>query len=499
MPEIPIISNIPTARNEVPIVQRLDFRRVDLSGVASAGQRSNIPVQPFVDAAGAGQATAKALSDASSFLQGVAEKQFQARNVRAVADAETAVIQARADFEEFKSQNSNSPEIWGEEWDRVTKKLKGSLIDPSNSLSQVAAQEIGLRIDRHIATGSARVRGDATKREFILTRDSLRARIDAATEIGDINGVEEAYSEGIEIGAFTPGEAKGGKARVAKSIRAKQASATLEGWLMQAEADPEGVIESLEDLRDSGEDGLDFSSRLKVERFAQSQSKKLLNREYDELLNKIFSGDITNIETLESEASHRIESRHVAELEKVIRKSAAPKEFSDEAMAKNLADVSRVESGDYAEYLKVKRQIANTMPPGEPRAFVLGELDTAWGGETPTNDPSSLAIKAAKEDLRIAWEIGGLGAFKPEPGRRGKKEPLLPVHRDAAARFNQMNRDLDQMLREFSQREGRDPRQSEIKDMVDTTMKIGVQGVEFHSASLFGVDPETEIFDILRE
>lgn len=255
MPTIPTIALSqlkPLPNTPDPVLDREKRPTMDLSGVmqaagrlGKAGMMPDINPAPFVAEAGALDAVGRAVTQAGGILEAHAMKRMEAKNDADLADAELALKNEQADFENWKMENPN-PDTWGPEWERRGHEALQTQLS-NEHLSRSGREALALQGKRWLGNSLLDVSRDSTKATYARAASSVRAEYERAVAAGDFAGAEAAAAKGEEKGYFFPHQAQAMREGIVekqkefkRDAEANVALSDPEGWLAHNKKPAEG-------------------------------------------------------------------------------------------------------------------------------------------------------------------------------------------------------------------------------------------------------------------
>lgn len=198
MPVIPLFNGgervkapavLPSAENRRLLVP------MNLNGAAQGFATPQLPYA-LADRSG-GQAMGKALQQVGGVMETIALKKAEALNIRHVAEADAAMDQAFAEFENWKLSNPDETK-WEAEWRNRMQTLPELVMH--DSLSPDARDAVDLRLKLFNGKASIRVATDVAKTAFQKAGETLIGQALKAYEQGDTAGGSAYISEGVKRG-----------------------------------------------------------------------------------------------------------------------------------------------------------------------------------------------------------------------------------------------------------------------------------------------------------
>ncbi|CAB4155618.1 Glycoside hydrolase, family 24 [uncultured Caudovirales phage] len=235
MPTIPTIALSqlkPLPNTPDPVLDREKRPTMDLSGVmqaagrlGKAGMMPDINPAPFVADAGALDAVGRAVTQAGGILEAHAMKRMEAKNDADLADAELALKNEQADFENWKMENPN-PDTWGPEWERRGHEALQTQLS-NEHLSRSGREALALQGKRWLGNSLLDVSRDSTKATYARAASSVRAEYERAVAAGDFAGAEAAAAKGEEKGYFFPHQAQAMREGIVEKQKEFKRDATI--------------------------------------------------------------------------------------------------------------------------------------------------------------------------------------------------------------------------------------------------------------------------------
>lgn len=189
MPLIPRLQPSEVRDAAAPVLDRERRPTVDTREVAQAAGNLGSVRQPTVNGAALAApfdalgSIGRAVGEAGGILGALAIKQREAESDMQVADAQSLMETARAEFESWTMTDRN-PGGWGVAWDEKWSEATAAILS-NDKLNEGARQRIGLAIADYGGKAKVDVARTAARKSFAMAGDSYDARIERAFEVGN--------------------------------------------------------------------------------------------------------------------------------------------------------------------------------------------------------------------------------------------------------------------------------------------------------------------------
>lgn len=179
----------------------------ELGGLAQRLARGNQPLDTLPLGLGGGvaqgiSAIGDGVKSVGQAIFNIQERAAEARNYRAVHEAQSAMDREAGEFEKWKVQNANRPELWEAEWNNRVRSF-GDNYTSGKDLSPAAKEGINLRLNSFAESQAVRVGVDSVKAQAGLAREAIDADYYRAIEAGDADTAISLSRYGFEQG-FIP-------------------------------------------------------------------------------------------------------------------------------------------------------------------------------------------------------------------------------------------------------------------------------------------------------
>jgi hypothetical protein len=430
----------PLPNAPAPVLDRERRPTVDNSGLINAtGALGKIdaPLLPQSLADNSGlQAIGKAVQQGGGIVQALAIKRQEAETDVQVAKADSAMLQARTEFEQWKTDTNADPSTWEKEWGSRLTSLKDTLFQ-DDKLTGGAREQIGLRAVRFEGQSMSDVALGATKETFSQAKSAFLAVMDNATETQDKTRFESALETAKGRGYLHPHEIEAVKQHFAKVGEQKQKEA-------KADADQARLTVNLADIqtdpiawKEKNKDASAWKDNpVLYSRLANAADERIHDgqREFiDNVQDAMAKGDITTPSQIDAWESPFKRPELVEKLKDgLAQRDTFEQRQEREVNGPRNAVALRIEAKKYdptadkdgLQYFTLRQQVYQQVPEGL-RASVLDTLEAKYSGkQIPVKSETKDYVRKTLDTVfdskqgAVPWE-------KSEPVLSSKGKPVI--------------------------------------------------------------------------